>query len=265
MKKFKLNYSFALLIVVCVLTEGLILLINYLIALTLHELAHLFVAIKKGYSLKEFKFSMFGVSVELNEQIDDSDSFLINIAGPVINLVLCLICVMLYWCVPKGYNILNLFCISNLTLAVFNLLPIYPLDGGKIFSTLMSEKKYLKLEKCVKIIISVFALVAFIISCFYSINWFLLLIGIVFMLKTDKTKSKDVLFKYSRHKKIDRIELVKASGEETLFELIKKIQTKKYIIFYYKAKTDKYIDEDEIIEMGTKFPLVTKLKEVCKF
>ena len=112
-----------------------VLLINYILALTLHELAHIFVATKRGYTLKEFKISLFGVAVELNEKIDENDSFVVNISGPVFNLFLCLICVAFYWFIPKSFVVLNTFCISNLTLAIFNLMPIYPLDGFNIIES----------------------------------------------------------------------------------------------------------------------------------
>ena len=140
MKKFKVGISFLLLVLVCVVFQKFTLLINYILALMLHELAHIFVATKCGYTLKEFKLSLFGVAVELNEKIDEKDSFAINISGPFFNLFLCLICVALYWLIPVSFSILNTFCISNLTLAIFNLLPIYPLDGFKLVEVFSKYK-----------------------------------------------------------------------------------------------------------------------------
>lgn len=262
MKKIKFGFSFVFLVLICVLTNSLLLLINYISALLLHELAHVFIALKRGYTLKEFKICLFGVSVELNEKIDDKDSFAVNIAGPVLNLFLCLVCVALYWLIPKSYQILNVFCIANLTLAVFNLLPIYPLDGGKIFESFIEPKKYKKLNKIICVLLSTLAIIGFIFSCFYQVNWFLLLLSVFFISSKTTFQSKMTIFKYSQSKKIEKVELLKATGEETLFELLKKIKSKKYTIFYYNNYTPKYIDEDEIIELSTKFPLITKLKQV---
>ena len=156
MKKFKIGFSFLLLILICAITQNFLLLINYLLALTFHELAHLFIALKRGYTLKKFKLSLFGVSVELTENVEDKDAFAINMAGPVLNLFLCLICVAFYWFIPNSYQVLNVFCISNLTLGFFNLLPIYPLDGGKIFISIIGAKKYKRVEKFIGFIIITF-------------------------------------------------------------------------------------------------------------
>ena len=141
MKKFKLGISFLLLILICFITGNVELIINYILALTLHELAHLFVAVKSGYSLKLIKLDMFGLSIDLNEMIDDRDNFKINIAGPVCNLLMVVCCMAFYWLIPTSYFYLNTFCFANLILAIFNLLPVYPLDGGKIFRGIIKNDK----------------------------------------------------------------------------------------------------------------------------
>ena len=170
MKKVKFGISFLLLIIVCVVIGNFLLLINYLLALTLHELAHLFVATKYGYSLKQFNINIFGVSIELNEKISDKDCFAINIAGPIFNLMLCVMCLALYWLIPATFNYLNLFCISNLVLAVFNLIPVYPLDGGKIFRSMFSStKKYKKLDFVVRSGFAVLFLCLFVLSIFVQV------------------------------------------------------------------------------------------------
>ena len=145
MKKFKVSLSFILLILLSLFMGQALLIFNYLVALSIHELAHLFVALKNGYSLKFVKLDIFGMSVELNESIDDKDNFRINIAGPVVNLLMCLICMSLYWLIPISFHYLNTFCFANLMLAVFNLLPVYPLDGGKIFRGIIKSDKAYKI------------------------------------------------------------------------------------------------------------------------
>ena len=70
------------------------------------------------------------------------------------------------------------------------------------------------------------------------------------------------LFKYSKNKKIEKVEILKLTGDETLFELLKKIQSRRYTIFYLNQTTPKYIDEDEIIELSTKYPLTHTLVEI---
>lgn len=263
MKKIKFGASFLLTILICAITKNFLLLINYILALTLHELAHLFVAIKRGYTLKEFKLSAFGVSVELGEKINDKDSFAVNIAGPAINLFLCLICVAMYWLVPISFKILNNFCLANLTLAIFNLIPVYPLDGGKIFASMVADsKKYKILDKAVRMVLLLLCIFGFVWSLKTVPNWFFLLFAMFFCVSKPNKESKMTIFKYSENKKINKVELIKTTGEETLFELLKIIKSRTYTIFYFNKKTPQYLDEDKIIELSTQFPLTSKLKDI---
>ena len=118
---------------------------NYLLAIFLHEIAHLLVAERKGYSLKQIKLDAFGLAVDLNEKIDNEDQFVINIAGPICNLLLCILCLATYWLFPISFCFLNTFCFCNLVLAIFNLIPVYPLDGGKIFCGIIKSEKVYKI------------------------------------------------------------------------------------------------------------------------
>ena len=204
MKKFKIGISFLLLVLVCVICQKFTLLINYILALILHELAHIFVATKRGYTLKEFKLSLFGVAVELNEKIDEKDSFAINISGPFFNLFLCLICVALYWLIPVSFSILNTFCISNLTLAIFNLLPIYPLDGGKIFHSILGAKNYKIFEKLIYLGFGILFIALFILNLLNKTKWLFLLLAIFFLTNKTTKGNEMSLFKYSKNKKIEK-------------------------------------------------------------
>ena len=136
MKKIKVQISFILLIILMLINNKIGLLFNYFSALILHELAHLLVARRKGYKLKHLDVSIFGVAMKLSDCIEQEDDFAINIAGPMCNLCLCLLCLAMFWLFPKSFYVFNNFCLSNFALAIFNLLPIYPLDGGKIFASI---------------------------------------------------------------------------------------------------------------------------------
>lgn len=263
MKKFKIGLSFFILVIFCILLNRFLLLINYLLALFLHEMAHLLVAVKRGYTLKIVKLDMFGLSVELGEKINNEDNFAINIAGPLCNLLLSVICVAMYWLVPASFKILNTFCFANLALALFNLLPIYPLDGGKIVSSLVKEERvYKKIDKVIRCVLSVLFLVLFVLSTFKVMNLFLLII-VVFLL-TSRTKKAPTLsiFKYTKPKTIEKVVLVKANEDASLFSLIKQIKQHCYTIFYYKNERNNYIDQDTIIDYATKLPLTTTIKEI---
>ena len=265
MKKFRIGISFLLLIIVGIVAGQVLVLFNYILALSLHELAHLFVAVKNGYSLKVIKLDMFGLSVELNEKVDDRDSFKINIAGPIFNLFMCLICMALYWLIPKSFLYLNTFCLANLVLAIFNLLPVYPLDGGKIFSGLIkSDKVYKILDTTIRYLLASLFICAFIISCFNKPNLLMLIMSIFFIISKGKQTPTMTIFKYRQNKHFDKVVILKVDKEETLFNLIKQIKTYHYTIFYVPT-LNKYFDEDNVIDLSLKHPLTTQIIDLKPF
>lgn len=70
---------------------------------------------------------------------------LVSLAGPAANLVLAFLGAVLLglgvWALPYGYEILTAVVRINIVLAVFNLLPVPPLDGSKILAGLLPGRQ----------------------------------------------------------------------------------------------------------------------------
>ncbi len=263
MKKFKVGASLILLVAICLVFKNFLLLLNYFFALILHELAHLFVATARGYKLKQLRLDMFGLSLSLDEKIADKDAFAINLAGPLFNLVLCVICVACYWLVPESYYYLNLFCISNLCLAIFNLLPIYPLDGGKIFRSIFkNEKTYLKTDLILRITLCVLFAALFVFSCFNNINFFYILMSIFLLTSKPNREPTVSVFKTAKEKDFSKIVLIKVNENNTIFDLLKRIKRAHYTIFYCNTTKTHYLDEDGLINLSLTKPLNCQLKQI---
>jgi Zn-dependent protease len=101
-----------------------------------HELGHSFVAISQGIEVKSIALFLFGGIANLEKESETPlQSFLVAIAGPVVSLVLfglfTLIGVNLSLWAPVE-AIVALLASINLMLALFNLIPGLPLDGGGI-------------------------------------------------------------------------------------------------------------------------------------
>ena len=261
MKKFKISISFFVLIIFCLIFKNFLLLLNYLIALTIHEMSHILVAYTKGYKLKKIKLDMFGMSVDLDSPLDDKDNFSVNIAGPISNLLVCLLCLACYSIIPSSFHFLNTFCISNLTLAIFNLIPIYPLDGGKIFYKFIDNKKYYKfLNFSIRLTIISLSLFFAYINLFNSKILFILT-AIFFTITNKKPTPSLVFFKNLKTKSIQKIELIKIDSQSNLYDLIKLIKSNKYTIFYSENLQQKYFNQDDLISISLKYPLSTKIKD----
>ncbi len=106
-----------------------------------HELAHATVARARGLPVHGITLFIFGGVAQLRaEAASAADEFAIAIVGPATSLVLALICWLLRQAVAEGgvgAAILTYLALINVALALFNLLPGFPLDGGRVLRALL--------------------------------------------------------------------------------------------------------------------------------
>ena len=117
----------------------------------LHELAHMVVGILLGFKPMHIEIMPFGFSMQLQPKMGDYETKIkksnlvelkyiyIATAGPVLNLALATIFSTI--CLKTNSEIIDLITYSNLLIFVFNLIPIYPLDGGKIIKGIVKINK----------------------------------------------------------------------------------------------------------------------------
>ena len=106
-----------------------------------HETAHVLAARRYGIKVREVELLPFGGVARLEQMLEAKPSVEIRVAlaGPLSNFFLFLISLLLFPQIansPWG----KLFLQANLTLAFFNLLPAFPLDGGRIFRSLAAGR-----------------------------------------------------------------------------------------------------------------------------
>lgn len=103
------------------------------IFILLHELGHLVTGITIGLKVKKINIHISGLSVEFENygKQRNANKIVIDIAGPLINIIALIIAIII-----KQEEIAYI----NLLLAIVNLLPIYPLDGGQILRTLLRKR-----------------------------------------------------------------------------------------------------------------------------
>ena len=145
----------------------------------IHELGHSFVATNRGYRLNKIVLMPFGAVVKGNVRgLKLKDQAIIAFAGPVTNIVIGFFFVALWWFFPVVYPYTEQIVISNLSIGLINLLPIYPLDGGRVSYALIAskigEKKATKISKIVGLVLSLGLFATFIISLFKTVNYSLL-------------------------------------------------------------------------------------------
>src|SRR6185312_7643733 len=108
-----------------------------------HELSHALMGRAEGIEIEEIVLHPFGGLARLRNEPDSPRAeFRIAIAGPAASFLFAAISfVLMLPAVRSGFvtagGVLLLLCAGNLLLAVFNLFPGYPLDGGRILRALL--------------------------------------------------------------------------------------------------------------------------------
>ena len=109
-----------------------------------HELCHSIVAVRYGLPMKGITLFIFGGVAEMSDEPPSPKAeFLMAIAGPVSSVVLGLVFYLIYfagqrWGWPMPVNgVFSYLTWLNFVLAGFNMLPAFPLDGGRVFRSIL--------------------------------------------------------------------------------------------------------------------------------
>lgn len=111
----------------------------------LHELGHLFCGLLLGFKPKSITMTPFGFQMEFFCKVEkhhqNRKKILIALAGPFTNVMIAFICFFLPF---QNHATAETVIYANSLLAIFNLIPIYPLDGGRILKECVYSKFGLK-------------------------------------------------------------------------------------------------------------------------
>lgn len=113
-------------------------------SIILHELSHSLVARKFGLPMKGITLFVFGGIAEMDEEPPSPKAeFFMAIAGPLASVAIGFLCIAgmntgvnLAWPSPP-IMVLNYLGVINIILAIFNMLPAFPLDGGRVLRSIL--------------------------------------------------------------------------------------------------------------------------------
>ena len=179
----------------------------------LHEMGHLICGIMLGLKPKSLKIMPLGISIEFsticndyNKRIKNANllevkKMVIALAGPITNFIIVGICITL-----KEYInpiLRNEIVYANILIAIFNLLPIYPLDGGRCIKSVIhiikGNKKAIEYTNCISNICVVLVTMIASIGIYYYKNIAILLIIIylwtIIIIENKKYNTKKRIYK----------------------------------------------------------------------
>ncbi|QNU68044.1 site-2 protease family protein [Ruminiclostridium herbifermentans] len=234
--------------------------------IAVHELGHIVAAFIKGARIYCFRILPVGVSASIEDySCKKLNKIFIYSAGPSVNIIFAVVFFILYACqvIPIEFTV---GVYINIWLAFFNLLPVMPLDGGKIamevlsdYSGLFKASKHMNIITVILSVIIIFLGLIIFKNTLYNLS--LVIIGIYILLcNTESRKEtalmniKNLLFRRSRilkqriypireiavMKDVKLSEVVKAMDYANMFHIINVLDENMRII--------KVISEQEILD-----------------
>lgn len=187
--------------------------------IVIHEMGHIFTSKLFEWRIDKISIGVAGGYITYDEVIDKpfKEEFLIALSGFLFQLILFIVSLFLYKNNLIDYKIYFLIKKYNISIFIFNLIPIYPLDGAKLLNTIFNMflpyKKSLKITNLLSVMFIFFILLYFL----YFNNRFELSYIMIFsfLIKKLIAHIKDIPYLFNRF----------------LFERYNKpIKAKKYVI-----------------------------------
>ena len=130
--RIKINIQIFAIIIILILTKQIELYAWLILFTLIHELSHMFTGLILKLKPKTLEIQPFGIGIIFESfENTEKNKIIIAIAGPLMNIIIAIIFGFIN--IKSQYIIIN----ANILLAIFNLIPIYPLDGGRILKSII--------------------------------------------------------------------------------------------------------------------------------
>ncbi len=271
--KIKISKSFFILFLFFIIFYDYKQLIVFFLALILHELSHLFLAKKYNLKINSFHISPFGIYCIIDgiEFLSLFKKIKITGIGVFVNLLLF----SLFFILNINNIYATYFIYYNLFIFLFNLLPIYPLDGSKLLLYICSYfYGYLHCAKQIislgKIFSSIIILLGFILTILFPTNIFIYLLG-VYLFKKQNHNIYTKLY-YDFFKSIENkythintlpVKTIYINKCTTLNTIFKYFSYDNYLIFVYEKNSVLFdYTEKELFDYISTKPLHTTIDDL---
>ncbi|ELY59370.1 peptidase M50 [Natronococcus amylolyticus DSM 10524] len=157
--------------------------VGLFVGVVLHELGHSLTAQRYGFPIDSITLWLFGGIAALSEMPEDwRQEFTIAIAGPIVSVLVGVASYALFLVTPEAFGgarfVLGYLAVLNVALAIFNMIPAFPMDGGRILRALLARgRSYAQATQQAASIGKMFA-VAMGLFGLFAVN--IILIGVAF-------------------------------------------------------------------------------------
>lgn len=116
------------------------------VSVLLHELGHSWMAMRYGLEVESITLWILGGLANLGSIPREwKKEFWIAVAGPAVSVAVGVVCYLVLFAVPGSADVTTFvvgwLAVTNLTLAVFNMVPAFPMDGGRVLRALLARNR----------------------------------------------------------------------------------------------------------------------------
>jgi len=162
---------------------GVVAAVGLFTGVVLHELGHSLVAIRFGFPIDSITLWLFGGVAQLTEMPEDwKQELAIAVAGPIVSVALGVISYVVFVVLPGTESaivesarfVFAYLALMNIALAIFNMLPGFPMDGGRVLRALLARTRpYARATQIAAEVGKVFAILLGLFGLFVAGNIFL--------------------------------------------------------------------------------------------
>ena len=251
LNKIEFHYTYIIMAFGLVITGHFVNLIIFTSLIIIHEMGHIIISKILSYKIDKVIIYPYGGFVKLNTKINTKieNDLLVAISGIIMQSIYFGIIFFLYRNGIVREYIYSLFLLYHKSMLIFNLLPIYPLDGAKIVNLILSKYFSFNIANYISIVISLITVVFFLYSDIYENNYSIILVIGVLMQNIYKFY-KDISYIYNRFilerylfkfnykdkKVIKNINKMYKNREHLFNDKGKLINEKEYICTFFEKK-----------------------------
>lgn len=273
--KFSVHPLFIVFGVYYAFTGEIFLFLIYTVVALLHELGHSLVASRQGYVLNKLTLMPYGAVVSGKiDGLKPFDEIIIALAGPLTNILIAVFFVASWWIYPLSYAYTDTAVFANVSLAIINLLPFFPLDGGRILLALLSSKIKTdiaeKICKRLSLAFGAILVLLFIFSCGKRPNFSLLFFAAFIITGALNKKKENVYVKLYKGLDLDGLKrgipYKKQAVSEyvTVKKLIQLLDEKAIneIVMYSGGKQKRILSQQDVNDIVQNCNIYDTLKDV---
>ncbi|EMA31711.1 CBS domain-containing protein [Halobiforma nitratireducens] len=164
---------------------GLAAAIGLFAGVLLHELGHSLTAQRYGFPIDSITLWLLGGVAALSEMPEDWRQELnIAIAGPIVSVLVGVVSYVAFVFTPEAFDatrfVLGYLAVLNVALAIFNMVPAFPMDGGRVLRALLARNQ--PYAKATQQAASIGKMFAFIMGLFGLFAFSIILIAVAFFI-----------------------------------------------------------------------------------